>query len=113
MNSDCATCKLYVQRHRGLRPYRPEEYATLQQHAAACKTCSNMCFDYIGLLSKDPNTKALELKNAKDTCADTTKHAIYAGKELQRVAGKLRGKQISHWRAAEEVGAKPVWGPFP
>lgn len=112
MNSDCATCKLYVQRHRGLRPYRPEEYRLLQQHAASCNSCSQMCSDYVDLLSNNPTTKPGELKKANADCADTTKHAILARNELKRVEGKLRGKEVSYWRAARE-GGETYWDPFP
>ncbi len=112
MNNDCKTCRLYVHRHRGLRPYRPEEYTLLKEHAASCKTCSDKCFDYIGLLTNDPLAKPGELQRAKDNCADTTQHAMLAAKELKRVEGKVRAKQVSHWKGAQAVGATH-WDPFP
>ncbi len=114
MNNDCQTCRLYIQRHRGLRHYRPEEYTLLKQHSASCKTCSDMCFNHIGLLERNPlSAKPGEVQRVKTECSDTTKYAILAAKELKRVEEKVRAKQVAYWEAVQAVGKKTDWDPFP
>lgn len=113
MPSDCQTCKLYVHRHRGLRPYTVNEIDKLRTHASACNTCSDMCFDEIQLLKRNPPVNQTLLANKKASCADTTKHAILARNELDRLETRLGQKKTSFWQGAQKVGANTSWDPFP
>ncbi len=113
MPNDCKACRLYINRHRGLRPYSVDEYRMLKQHAAACKLCSDMCFDMVQILDRDPTVKQSERLSAKQDCADTTKHAILAKKELERLGSKIQSTRTRLWHAAKTVGAEPTWDPFP
>ncbi len=110
MPNDCGTCKLYINRHRGLRPYSVDEYQRLKSHAAACNVCSDMCFDEIELLQRYPPVNQAELKRKKEACADTTKYAILARNNLGHLESKMRGQQAQYWKAA---GSETVWSPFP
>lgn len=113
MPGECDTCKIYINRHRDLRPYKPEEYAALGQHLEACTNCSRQCEDMANLLQKDPRVKPADLRVYKNSCAEITKNAIYASNEYKRLGNRLRAGGVKAWETAHRVGAQPVWNPFP
>lgn len=113
MPSDCDICKLYVKRHRELRPYHVDEYQKLKNHAVACNSCSRQCFEFIQLVEKDPDVSRAKVQQYKQSCAEKTKHAILAKKELDRLGLKLREQQVRHYQGAIAVGGRPTWDPFP
>jgi hypothetical protein len=113
MPSDCKVCKLYTQRHRGLRPYSAGEYKLLQKHADACNTCSKMCFDEVKILREYHKSDSPALKKVQAGCVETTKSAMLARKELDRLTSNIRGNDSKFWEAATKMGQKPKWDPFP
>lgn len=119
-NDECKSCQVYIKRAQGLQPYRAEEFQQLKNHARDCNVCSNMCFDYIQLLERYPPQEAKELPNyrkevseRKKSCAETTKYAMRAKKELDRLSSKMRANQARIWASAQEAGGRPTWNPFP
>ncbi len=104
----CNVCKLYAQRSRALRPYSIGEYKRLQQHTLGCRLCSKECAE----MMEDAKRLGMPAEKIKTECVNTTITALKAQKELDRLTGKMREKQLAYWRATKP-GTAPPTGLFP
>ena len=109
MPPSCQPCKNYMNRSKRLIPYKPGEYRTLSQQSQNCETCFNMCEDEINLLKKHTPVDHGLINMKKKSCIDIGTAAVTSKKQLERLAGDMKGKQIQYARAVHEVGGKPFF----
>lgn len=105
--SDCSVCKTYIDRTKAARPYSKSELGVLKRQADSCNNCSKMCFDEIELLQKYNPKNAGEINVKKTACMNTTKHAILAKKELNRLQERIAAERVGDWRRAKAVNIFP------
>ena len=112
MPGDCEDCNIYVKRHTDLRPYTAGEIKTLTAHANACRQCSDMCVDRLSLAKKASQRGIKSEENVeriKQDCVKSTKFAILAKNELERLTKGVRKRYGKFWRQYPE--APPVHFP--
>lgn len=108
-SNGCRSCQHYITRHRNLNPYKESEYSLLVDHAKGCDDCSRQCLDNIQIESQYlPRAKINQMKNE---CINTTKNAMYANSELNRLTEKLRQKQSRLWQATKQPEYNPLFFP--
>lgn len=89
LSNPCKNCQDFTKRRKTLKPFSLEEYPILQKYADDCNKCSNECTNDILLAERNAKLGGFPVsQTAKQECIETTKEAILAKQQLERLAEK-------------------------
>jgi len=117
--SACEGCQEYVRRSQSLRPFKLEDLELLKLYAEACNQCSIDCMEDLELAKRSATlTGNSKIKNEiKTKCIESTKAAILAKKEQDRLESKALDKlaKIKAFQTQHQIntGNTSIFPPIP
>lgn len=89
LSNSCKNCQQFSDRRKLLKPFSLDEYSILEKYALDCNKCSSECANDILLAERNAKLGGFPVsQNDKQKCIETTKEAILAKQQLERLAEK-------------------------